>query len=89
MTEFDKGEAENAKSLAGAFTTNVTVVLWLRLPLTPVIVSAYVAAGVEQLVDTESVEDPETLIDAGVKLAVAPAGTPLTLRLTVPVKPFT
>jgi hypothetical protein len=35
-----------------------------------------------------SVEDPDPpLIEGGLKLATAPAGNPLTLRLTVPVKP--
>ena len=35
-----------------------------------------------------SVEDPEPLIEAGLKLDVAPLGNPLTLRLTVPVNPL-
>jgi len=35
-----------------------------------------------------SVEDPEPLIDAGVKLALAPAGNPLMLRATLPLKPL-
>ena len=35
-----------------------------------------------------TVELPEALIDAGLKLAVAPVGNPLALSVTVPVKPF-
>jgi hypothetical protein len=34
------------------------------------------------------VELPEVEIDAGLKLAEAPDGKPLALRLTVPVKPL-
>ena len=34
------------------------------------------------------VEVPEPVIDAGLKVAVTRLGTPVTLRLTVPVKPF-
>ena len=76
------------KSLAAAFTTSVTLVLWLRLPLVPVMVKGYVPAGVEQPVEIVSVEDPDPLIEAGLKLDVAPLGKPLTPRLTVPVNPF-
>jgi len=47
-----------------------------------------VPAGVEQLVEIVSVEDPEPLIEAGLKLDVAPLGKPLTPRLIVPVNPF-
>jgi hypothetical protein len=36
-----------------------------------------------------SSETPAAVIEAGLKLAVAPAGNPDTLRLTVPLKPFT
>ena len=35
-----------------------------------------------------SVDDPEVVMEVGLKLAVAPWGNPLTLRPTVPVKPF-
>jgi hypothetical protein len=48
----------------------------------------YIPVGVVVVVDTVSVELPEVVIDAGLKLAVAPEGKPLKLRLTVPVKPF-
>jgi len=36
---------------------------------------------------TVRVEDPEPATEGGVKLPVAPAGNPLTLKVTVPVKP--
>src|SRR5580765_3185942 len=69
-------------------TDNVTVVERVRLPLVPVIVSVESAAGVELDVVTVSVDEPTELIEAGLKLAVAPAGNPLMLRFTVPLKPF-
>lgn len=58
------------------------------MPSVPVIVSGYVPDGVVDAVETVSVELPEAVINAGLKLAVAPAGKPLTLRFTVPVKPL-
>jgi len=35
------------------------------------------------------VEEPEVVIEGGLKLAVAPAGSPLALKVTDPVNPFT
>src|SRR5260370_914476 len=80
-----------------AFTTRVTVAECTRLPLVPVIVRMKVPAhvvelvrgGVEDLVETDSVELPEPATEAGLKLPLAPLGNPLTLNVTVPVKPFT
>ena len=43
--------------------------------------------GVDPLVDTVSVVGPDVLTDAGLKDAVAPAGRPVTPKVTVPVKP--
>lgn|SRR6266852_1305135 len=71
-----------------AFTTRLTVAVCDKLPLTPVIVRVEVAAGVVLAVVMFKVEDPEPLTEAGVKLAVAPAGNPLTLRFTAPLKPL-
>ncbi len=39
ITVFDEGEAVIVKSPAAGFTTKVTVALWLRLPLVPVMVN--------------------------------------------------
>lgn len=72
----------------GAFTTSVTVAVWVRLPLAPVMVSVYVPAGVVEEVVTFRVEDPAPLIEAGLKLPEAPVGNPLTLNATLPLKPF-
>jgi hypothetical protein len=76
------------KPVAAAFTTRVTVVLCVRVPLVPVMVSVYVPAGVLLAVVTASVELPEPVTEVGVKLPLAPLGNPLALRLTVPVNPF-
>jgi len=51
-------------------------------------VSVELPAGVELVVDIVRVEDPEPLTDAGLKLAVAPAGKPLAAKVTLPLKPF-
>ena len=45
-------------------------------------------SGVAVEVLTVKVEDPELETEAGVKLAVAPVGNPVTLRLTLPVNPL-
>jgi hypothetical protein len=36
---------------------------------------------------TVIVDEPDVVTDAGLKLAVAPDGSPLALKVTVPVKP--
>ena len=59
----------------------------IRLPLVPVIVNGKLPAGVVVLDVTVNVEDPDVVTDAGLKLAVAPVGSPLTLNVTVPVNP--
>src|SRR5579859_1927733 len=69
-------------------TTNATLAECVRLPLVPVMVSVYVPAGVELLVETLSVDVPAPLIEAGLKLAVAPEGKPLTPNNTLPLKPL-
>lgn len=82
------GDAEMVKFGAGAgFTTRVTVVEWTRLPLVPVMVRTKLPEGVVVLVVTDMVEEPEPVTDVGLKLAVAPAGNPLTLKLTLPLNP--
>jgi hypothetical protein len=69
-------------------TFRVTLVVCVSPPLVPVIVSAKLPVGVVVPVTTVSVELPPTLTDVGLNVPVAFAGRPLTLRLTVPVKPF-
>src|SRR5439155_2469730 len=67
-------------------TESMTVVVRVRLPLTPVIVTVKVPAGVVVLVVTENVDD--VVVGFGVKLPLAPAGNPLALNVTAPVKPL-
>ena len=69
-------------------TVKVTVAECDKLPLVPVIVKVYVPVGVVLAVEMLSVEEPEPPIEAGLKLAEAPLGNPLTPRLTVAVKPL-
>jgi hypothetical protein len=52
-------------------------------------VSVELPTGVEVVVETLSVEDPEPpVIEVGLNVHVAPVGHPLTLRDTVPVNPL-
>ncbi|MGH9208426.1 MAG: hypothetical protein ACRD1G_18045, partial [Acidimicrobiales bacterium] len=82
-TDAEVGAIETATTV----TVRVTVVVWLKLPLVPVMVSVEVPAGVELVVETLSVELPEPpLIEVGLKVPVAPVGKPLTLNDTAPVK---
>ncbi len=51
-------------------TVSVTAVEWTRLPAVPVIVSTELPVGVFLLVETVSVEEPEPVTEAGLKLAL-------------------
>jgi hypothetical protein len=73
---------------AGGFTISDTVAVCDKLPLVPVIVIVLEPFGVEPVVVTVSVEEPEPPIDVGLKPAVVLAGRPPALRLTVPLNPF-
>jgi hypothetical protein len=44
--------------------------------------TVYVPVGVDELVLTVSVDDDVGVLDAGLKLPVAPLGSPLTLHVT-------
>lgn len=72
-------------------TAKVTVAVWLSVPLLPVRVSENVPVAVVLVVVTVMVElaavVPEILTELGLKVAVAPPGSPVTLQLTVPEKP--
>jgi hypothetical protein len=71
-----------------AFTTRLTVAACVSVPLVPVIVNADVPTGVLPVVVTVNVELPEPVMVVGEKLAVVPAGNPLALSVTTPVKLF-
>ena len=88
MTDCEAGDEVNVKS-GTAMTTSVAVAVWTRVPLVPVMVSVNDPPGVVAAVVTVSVEVPAVVTDVGLNVAVAPAGNPLTVRATAPVKPFT
>jgi hypothetical protein len=87
VTVCELGDAEIVKSGA-ALTTSVTVVLCVRVPLVPVTVNVELPAGVLPVVVIVSVDVPDVVTEAGLNDAVAPVGSPLALRFTVPVNPF-
>ena len=87
VTVCDDGVAEIVKSGTGLMM-RVTVVLWDSAPSVPVIVRILVPAGVDDVVAIVRVELPAPAIEAGLKEADAPAGNPLTLQLTVSLKPL-
>lgn len=69
-------------------TVSVAAVVWVVVPLVPVIVNGYWPDGVEPLGVTVNVVVPEPPVtDDGLKFDVAPVGTPVTVKLTVPVNP--
>ena len=87
VTDCDAGEAVTEKSGVGAaVTTRFTEVVWVVEPLVPVIVNGKVPVGVVLLVVTVRVELPDA-IGVGLKVPLAPAGNPLTVRSTLPVNP--
>ena len=62
--------------------------LWLRLPLVPVIVNVEAPFGVFLEVFTVSVDEPLPFTDVGLNVALVREGSPVTLNVTVPLKPF-
>ena len=68
--------------------SGLTVVVCVRPPLVPVMVSVYVPGGVVQLAVALSVDVPGPLTEAGLKLVVIPEGELLALSATLPLKPL-
>ena len=66
-------------------TVSDTEVLRCRMPLVPVMVNGNVPLVL--LVVTVIVVEPDAVTVGGLKLALAPLGKPLTLKLTVPLNP--
>jgi hypothetical protein len=69
----------------------LTLVECCSVPLVPVIVNVYVAAGVLLPVETVNVEfagDGGKVTEAGFNVQVACDGHPVTVRFTVPVNPL-
>jgi len=69
-------------------TASVAVAVFDLDPLVPVTVRVEFPPGVAEVVVTVMVELPAPVIVAGLKLAVAPAGNPVTVGVTVPLNPF-
>src|SRR5262249_50826315 len=80
-------EASASVATFAGVTFRLTPAVWDNPPLVPRIVRLEVAAGVEVEVVTVRVEEPDPPIEAGLKLPLAPEGSPLALRETVPPKP--
>jgi hypothetical protein len=84
-----------AVRLAGGaiFTRRVVDDVWVSVPLVPVIVSESAQGTVLVVVSMVRVEEPEPMMEAGLKPALLkPLGNPdslPTLRLTEPLKPLT
>jgi hypothetical protein len=70
-----------------AVTMSVTDVVWVKLPLTPVMVTVKLPVGVVVAVVTVTIEEMSPEAGFGLKLAVAPAGNPAALKVTSPAKP--
>src|SRR5581483_3966399 len=68
--------------------TSATVLVLERPLLDATTVSGYVPGVTEFDVNTFSVDEPAPVIVGGVKVALAFAGTPLTPKLTTPLKPL-
>lgn len=66
----------------------LVVVEWVSVPLVPVMVSVDVPLDELFAVLMFKVAVPDVLTEVGLKVAVTRLGTPLTVRFTVPVKPF-
>jgi hypothetical protein len=73
---------------ADEVTTSDAPAAWLNVPLLAVTLSDEVPAGVPLPVFTVIVVDPLPANVVGLKLAVACAGRPEALKLTVPLNPF-
>jgi len=86
-TLWEAGLAVKLKSpAAGAVTISVTEVVRVRGPPAPVMVSKELPVGVVAAVVTVNVEE-FAAAGFGLKAPVAPAGNPLTLKVTPPVNP--
>jgi hypothetical protein len=86
---YSKGPgAEATARVVAACTVMLMDPLCESVPLTPLIFTANVPAGVLGAVAMVTSADPDPPdTDTGLKLAVAPAGRPVAVRETLPVKP--
>ena len=78
--------ADKEKSFNGVCTVKLIEVVWLKLPLVPVIVTWDEMS--EALLDAEKVTMlNEPVVEAGLNDAVTPLGKLLALKVTLPAKP--
>src|SRR5215472_13563473 len=77
--------AREKSGLTGTVTVTLICVVAESVPLEPVIVT--VALPAAAVVDAENVTVLEPDVDAGLKEAETPAGNPLALNATLPLKP--
>lgn len=73
--------------VAAAVTVSVTDVVWLVDPEVPITEKCEVAIGVAAVVAIVSVDVPD-VSEAGLNEQLAPAGKPLQVRATAPLKPL-
>ena len=78
---------EKSSDGGAAVTVKLTEVLCVALVAVPVIIRLYVP-GAAVPAPTVSVELPPAVTEVGLRVAVAPAGVPLTVRLTVSAEPL-
>jgi hypothetical protein len=71
---------------AGAYTLRVRVVVTIRLPEVPVMVSVFVPGAAELL--AVNVNSLAPVVGFGFQRAVTPLGRPETERVTLPVNPY-
>ena len=84
--ETDAELAASEKSeLTGTVTVTLICVVAESVPLEPVMVT--IAVPAVAVVDAENVTVLEPVVDAGLKEAETPAGNPLALNATLPLKP--
>lgn len=76
------------KSGGGAVTVKLTVVVWKVVGPSPRTVKIYVPGAVEAATARLRVELPAPFTLVGLNVPLTPAGSPLTLRATFPVKPL-
>src|SRR5436190_17364425 len=87
----DDGETARVKLVGGgvtALTTRLTMTPCDNVPLVPVSVMRCVPVGVDGLVSTVTVDEPDPVTDGGLNVTLVPLGAPLELKFTVPVKPL-
>ena len=84
----DELDGVTAMDFRAAVTVSVDIVECVPDPDVPVVVIVLEPVGVLPVVVTVNFEFPYPVTVAGTKVAAAPAGNPLALKPTVPLKPF-